>query len=277
VSHDFAEAVSDFAVGTPPIVAARSGDSIFVYDGRAWKKLPDLDPPRAELKYRLFFGRDNQPRLMGYEPGTAPRSFYRRFKGGRFQPEPSELGPLGSANGPLYGVLGFADPEVVCKPREVCLVKRLSGWNRVPAHDAPVPIFLGHGDAWAFVDHTLQHLESKGFREFSPPQHFERPSALWSDEHDLPWVLDEGALLRAAKDSGWTRLEVPLAASRALAGTSSREVWVAGESGAAVFDGSRFACIRELSAAFSGITRAGDDFWFWGANGAFRLRRTTSR
>lgn len=254
-------------------MAARHGNSISVYDGRTWKKLPELDAPKNELHYRLFFGRDNQPRLMGYEGGGEPRSFYRRFKGGRFQTEPSELGPLGSASGALYGVLGFADPEVVCKPREVCLVKRLSGWNRVPAHEAPVPIFLGRGDAWAFVDHSLEHLEPKGFRPFSPPQRFEHPSALWADEHGLPWVLDEGALLRVTKEAGWTRIEVPLTSPVALAGSSSGDVWVAGESGAALFDGSGFACVRELSSAFSGITRAGEDLWFWGASGAFRLRK----
>lgn len=265
-------AVSDFAVGKPPTVAARHGERISVFDGRTWKELPPTDAP-SSVTYALFFGRDNQPRLMGYEAGAEPRAFYRRFKGGRFQPEPSELGPLGSARGALYGVLGFADPEVVCKPRELCLIKRISGWGRVPAHEVPVPVFLGRADAWAFMDHTLQHLDSAGFRDFSPSRRFEKPSALWADERGLPWVLDDGALWRVSADAGWTRSAVPLASARALTGTKSSDVWVAGEGGAAWTNGTNFRCLRELAVPLSGVTQAGEDIWLWGTAGAFRVRR----
>ncbi|HET9931104.1 MAG TPA: hypothetical protein VFQ35_10470, partial [Polyangiaceae bacterium] len=115
---------------------------------------------------------------------------------------------------------------------------------------------------------------AKGFRAFSPAPPLEHPTALWADERALPWVLDGSTLLRMTKDSGWARSEVPFASPLALAGSSSSEVWLAGEGGAALFDGTRFVCIRDLPGPFSGITRAGDDWWFWGAEGAFRLRRT---
>src|SRR4051812_37945704 len=113
------------AVGTPPRAAVWSGQSVTMFDGPQARELPAPTlPPRSTVE--LFFGRDNEPRLMGFAPSGAGGDVpvYLRFRQGAFRSEPSELGPLGAPHGALYGVLGFADPEVVCRPRELCLVKR---------------------------------------------------------------------------------------------------------------------------------------------------------
>jgi len=267
------QSVSDFAVGTPPTVAALAGLEVSLFDGKRWRALPKIEEGPDKLRFRLFFGRDNAPRLMGYVEGSEPRAFYRRFKGGRFQPEPSELGPLGAERGALYGVLGFTDPEVVCKPRELCLIKRISGWARVPAHERPVPIFLGNGGAFAFGEHTLERLEKTGFVEFTPAQRFERPRSLWVDAQGAPWVLDAGqrAVFHLAQGA-WQRLEVPVDQPAELWGQSPTSVWIVGASGAAHFDGTRLRCVRELSGALSSVMPAGDTLWFAGESGVFRGR-----
>ncbi|MFZ5892369.1 MAG: hypothetical protein ACOY0T_15020 [Myxococcota bacterium] len=264
--------IDDIAVGTPPTIAVRVDREVRVFDGKSWKTLPALEAMPANLRYRLFFGRDNQPRLMGYTDEAEPRAYYRRFKGGRFQPEPSELGPLGSERGALYGVLGFSDPEVVCRPREICLIKRLSGWARVPAHAAPVPVFLGKGGAWALVDHTLQRLEPKAFTPFTPTQHFERPVSVWTDEGGKPWVLDAGAraVLHVAQGK-WERLDLPLEQPLDLWGKTSTDVWLVGGSGAAHFDGKVVRCPKELNTPLAQLMPAGDVLWLAGPSGLFRV------
>jgi hypothetical protein len=265
--------VSDFAVGTPPTVAALSGLQVSLFDGQRWKALPKIVPSSDKLRFRLFFGRDNAPRLMGYDDGPEPRAFYRRFKGGRFQPEPAELGPLGAERGALYGVLGFTDPEVVCKPRELCLIKRISGWKRVPAHQTPVPIFLGNGGAWAFSEHGLQQLSDTGFVEFTPSQRFENPRALWVDAEDAPWVLDaaQSAVFHLAQGS-WQRVDIPLEQPADLWGKAPNSVWIVGANGAAHFDGKSVRCVRELTGPLGSVMPAGDTLWFAGASGVFRAR-----
>ncbi|MGC4091085.1 MAG: hypothetical protein QM756_25065 [Polyangiaceae bacterium] len=264
--------MTDFAVGTPPTVAALVDGVVRVFDGRRWKALPKPEGLPAELEYRLFFGRDNQPRLMGYSDASAPRAFYRRYKNGSFQPEPSELGPLGAAAGALYGVLGYTDPEVVCKPHELCLIKTLSGWKRVKAHDAAVPVFLGGGGAWALFDRSLQQLSETGFAPFSPSRVFERPVSVWVDPDKAPWVLDAGAagLFRVVQGE-WQKIQLALTEPAAVWGKGSSDIWVVSRSGAAHFDGVSFRCVRELNGDLRFVMPAGDTVWFAGAAGAYRV------
>src|SRR5262245_43136936 len=111
--------VSSAAVGKPPKVAFLSASSVLVFDAKGTTTVAAPETTSDGGSVDRFFGRDDQPRLMGYrraDGGGRAEPFYRRFKGGRFQPEPSELGPLAAPEGALYGVLGHADPEVVCRP-----------------------------------------------------------------------------------------------------------------------------------------------------------------
>ncbi|HEX5100331.1 MAG TPA: hypothetical protein VFV94_12565, partial [Polyangiaceae bacterium] len=159
------------AVGTPPRMAVWSGQSVTLFDGATARELPPPRlPPGAVVE--LFFGRDDQPRLMGFAPAEAGKEIpvYLRFRHGSFRPEPSELGPLGAPRGALYGVLGFADPEVVCRPRELCLVKRTTGWKRVPAHERAVPIVLRNGAVFALHPDHVERLRDDGWAALEPPR-----------------------------------------------------------------------------------------------------------
>ncbi len=266
-------AVSSFAVGTPPSVAALAGVEVLRFDGRAWQKLPALQaPPSAH--FELFFGRDNQQRLMGFSgEAGAFQPFYRRFKAGRFQPEPSELGPLGASGGVLYGVLGFTDPEVVCRPSEFCLVKRMSGWKRVPAHPEPRSIVLGADTAFALGAHEVERLGKVGFQALEPAHHFAHPVSVWADPNGEPWVLDAGepAIFRLS-GANWTRMPAPVGEPRALAGTRSDDVWLVGTSGAAHYDGCAWTPVPDLTGPLAFVNFAGENLWLSGAAGAFRAR-----
>src|SRR6187551_2379668 len=57
--------VVSFALGRPPKVAALARGEVLVFDGEKATRLaaPDARPP--DVSVELFFGRDDQPRLMG--------------------------------------------------------------------------------------------------------------------------------------------------------------------------------------------------------------------
>jgi hypothetical protein len=253
-----------------------------VFDGARWKELPDLESTREPRHLQLFFGRDDQPRVIGYlgpsEENATLEPFYRRFKAGRWQREPAELGALASGGGALYGVLGTLDPEVVCRPKALCLVKRISGWTRIPAHDAPVRIVLAGGTAWALSAGHVQRLEPTGFTDWGPPRAWREPRAIWLDSGGSPWVLEpsERALYRLEANT-WVRLDTPFTESTALWGSASAGVWLVGSGGAAHFDGKAWRCVPGVRGPLSAIIQWGDELWLAGATGAFRGRPRSPR
>lgn len=250
---------------------------VAVFDGAHWKELPELEASRAPRHVELFFGRDNSFRVMGYlgpsgaDPAAEP--FYRRFKAGRWQREPSELGALASGAGALYGVLGVLDPEVVCRPRAICLIKRISGWARVPAHDAPVRIQLAGNTAWALWPGHVQRLEASGFADWGPARAWRDPRAVWVEPAGQVWVLEpsERALFRF-EGGAWTRHDTPFAEPTALWGNASGGLWLVGDGGAAYFDGKAWHCVPGVKGPLSAIAQLGEDLWLAGAAGVFRGR-----
>ncbi|MEN9578630.1 MAG: hypothetical protein RJA70_1639, partial [Pseudomonadota bacterium] len=135
--------VRSLALAREPLIAVLSG-SPWMHDKTGWheRPLPRLLQKDDEQDERLqvFFGRDFQPRIMGarWPAGRAAEvhaheAVYLRWKQGRWQTEPSELGQLSRSRGGLYGILGILDPEIVCRPTVSCIVKRTSGWQQVAA------------------------------------------------------------------------------------------------------------------------------------------------
>ena len=91
---------------------AALADMPYIHDGQSWspRPLPDAlrHAPGEDEFVEIFFGRDNQPRLMGRRiglDGARSAVYLRHFPSG-WRKEPAELGPLANADS-LYGPLGF--------------------------------------------------------------------------------------------------------------------------------------------------------------------------
>jgi hypothetical protein len=260
------------AVGTPPRVASFSGDAVTLFERESARELPAPRlPPGARVE--VFFGRDDQPRLMGFAPGEPGKEapVYLRFRQGAFRPEPSELGPLAAPRGALYGVLGFDDPELVCRPRELCLVKRTTGWGRVAAHDAPARIVVRAGSAFALHAGHIERLGETGWVALEPARQFARPSDVWLAPSGDLWVTDAsaGGLFRL-RGAHWEAVASPISEPRAIFGRSDTAVYVAGANGAAEFDGTRFHCVRGVPGPLHLALLVGNEIWLAGASGVYR-------
>jgi hypothetical protein len=263
------------AVGTPPRAAVWSGRSVTVFEGETVRELPAPSlPPGAAVE--LFFGRDNQPRLMGFALGEPGKEVpvYLRFRQGTFRPEPSELGPLGAPRGALYGVLGFADPEVVCRPRELCLIKRTTGWKRIAAHDAPARVVLHGQDVFALHARRVEQLGERGWSAVEPERAFEEPLDAWRTPNGETWVIDRSAAgLSRLKDGRWESVPSPVQAPRAGLVRADGAVIVVGSNGASEFDGTRFRCIDGVVGPLHLAFAVGSEVWLAGERGVYRSVR----
>jgi hypothetical protein len=262
--------VTSIGVGESGRAAVYAPGQAMLFDGNAARALALPELP-ADSSVRIFFGRDNQPRLMGFRASAngGVRSVYFRYRHGRFQPEPSELGPLGSPEGALYGVLGFEDPEVVCRPGVTCLVKRITGWGRAPAHAEAVPIVLSNGEVFALHDDRVERLKKDAWIPLEPARRFQMPVDAWQEPNGALFIAEGDALVRLA-GGVWTTIWAPLGAVSALLGRSANDLFVAGAIGAAHYDGTTFRCIRDVPGPLTAIARVGTDVWIAGDTGVYR-------
>jgi hypothetical protein len=264
--------VHSAAVGTPPRAATWSGHTVTLFEAGQARELPAPRLP-ADASVDVFFGRDNQPRLMGFAPAEGGKQLpvYLRFRHGVFAPEPSELGPLAATRGALYGVLGFADPEVVCRPRELCLVKRTTGWGRAPAHTQPVRLVLRSGSVFALQADHLERLGNAGWSALDPAQRFEQPLDAWLAPNGELWVVDRSATgLFRLKEGRWEALASPISEPRAVFGRPGGAVFVVGRNGAAELDGADFRCVRGVPGPLELAFAVGEEVWLAGESGVYR-------
>jgi hypothetical protein len=278
-----ATAISSLATGKPPKIAALGAGEAFVFDGASFARIAVPETRGRELSVEIFFGRDDQPRLMGYRrsPGvdaSKAAPYYRRYKGGRFQPEPGELGPLAAPEGALYGVLGHADPEVVCRPGQFCLVKRVTGWGRAPAHAESVRIVLAGPTAWALHRDRIERLDRDRWVALTPERAWDEPVSLFVDPSGVVWVVEakKNGVTRLARDR-WETTPIPLDGPRAIWGTAPSDVWVVGEGGAAHFDGRAWALVPVVSGPLALILHSPPNLWLAGGAGLFRGSPTTAK
>jgi hypothetical protein len=260
------------AVGKPPKVAFLARGEALVFSGKGLERLPAPETRAPELSVEIYFGRDDQPRLMGHRPsGARAEPYYRRYKAGRFQPEPSELGPLAAPGGALYGVLGWDDPEVVCRPRQFCLVKRITGWGRAPAHDEPVRILLSGGTAWALHRDRIERLERDAWVNVVPERAFHEPLSLFADAPGSLFVVvaSREEIVRLA-NGRWQTIKSPLRGPRAVWGSSATDVWLVGAGGAAHFDGKTWRTVPDIVGPLEQLVPAAPDLWLAGEGGIYR-------
>lgn len=269
--------VVSIALGRPPKVAVLA-DAPYVSDGHGFRKreLPETHraKPGQIESVDIFFGRDNQPRLMGTRsaPDAPPQAIYFRHFSSGWRLDPKELGPLSRSKTGLYGILGFEDPEILCSPGAFCLVKRITGWSRIPADAARVPMFLTPFGVYKAHQRELLKLEGKTWKKLGPLS-FE-PQSLCHETEARLWIcaLEEARLY--LRDLGLSEdfqpVDLPLAVPRALYCAGEAAVWAVGDGGAAYYDGKVW---QKVEGDFSGLRvvtgRGTDEIWLGGESGLF--------
>jgi hypothetical protein len=265
--------VHSLALGEAPRVAALGGDA-WLDTGKGFAVMPK--PPRATADVAIFFGRDNAPRLMGFERGDGgDLSVYLRWQKGGWQRGASEIGRLAGAKGALYGVLGDADPEVVCKVGEVCIIKRRTGWTTIDAPPGRPHVVLSGSVPIAFDGSQVLRLEKDGFRSLGEGLPFAHADALVALGDAELWVAErrDGALhhLSAGK---WSRDASPISGPRALWASGAADVWLVGDGGVAHHDGQRWSRVEGVKGALEVVTgRSESEVWLAGASGVWRGSR----
>jgi hypothetical protein len=265
-----AQPVTSIGVGQANRAAVYAPGRAALFDGKTFRAL-ELPALPADASVRIFFGRDNQPRLMGFGTSTngGVKSVYWRYRYGRFQPEPSELGPLGSPEGALYGVLGFADPEVVCRPGVTCLVKRITGWGRAPAHEKPVPIVLSSGQVFALHADRVDQLKNDKWTPLTPARSFQNPVDVWQEPNGAVFIAEGGAVVRLSAGA-WSEFVAPVGPLRAILGVTANDLFLVGATGGAHYDGTSFRCFRDVPGPLNAIARVGSELWIGGDTGLYR-------
>jgi hypothetical protein len=265
---------SQIELGDPPTAIAL-GAAPLLFDGKAWKAipLPEALAPNAGQRDEAFvyFGRDNRPRMMGARlSDSGGEMIYLRYKNGGWRKEPGEIGHLGGHPvGPLYGELGHADPEVVCKPTVMCIIKRRSGWTMfTPGADRPKRVVLSDGKGWAVHDRRVERLDDDGWKPVGDPAPFTNAWGVHAAGTTL-WVSDPPANALYRHDGkSWQRVASPIAGPRGMWGSGPDDVWLAGQGGAAHYDGKRWSRVEGVKGALTAVAGRGtDDVWLAGESG----------
>jgi hypothetical protein len=273
------ERVSDapcrsLALDKPPYWAALGDDVVTIHDkkGRHEEQLPEsLKGPG--LAVGVFFGRDYRVRIAGTArtPKGDEVRYFRSLPGG-LRPAPDELGPLGKPGAPgLVALLGTADPEIVCRPGERCLIKTVNGWAKASAPSGLERVGLAIGGGWAIAGKTFFKLE-KDWKALPDGTWKKADDGFVRDDHACVVEHDESRLhhFDAAR---WHASASPVSGPRSLWG-NAETLWVAGDGGAAAFSDGHF---RALAGAPRNIARvlgrAANDVWLCSAEGVFHTRQ----
>jgi len=243
--------------------------------GKGFKKL--TQPPRPTGDVEIYFGRDNMPRLMGFVRTPAGEtSVYNRWRKDAWDSGADEIGRLAGVPGPFYGVLGPADPEVVCKRGDQCIIKRRSGWTTLPALPNLPRVVLCDGQAWAFESSQLWFLEKAGWRQMSGAPAFTRIGSVWGASPADVWIVDAGRnVLHHLSGSTWTEQRLAVDGPRAVWAPSPSEIWLVGEGGAARHDGKEWTLAADAPKGAAVVTgRSTNEVWLAGSSGVWRGNRT---
>jgi hypothetical protein len=275
--REVTDPVSAIALEIPPHAAALGASGVFLHDARGWRTepLPGNARPGPTLDISLFYGRDNRVRLIGARAGkSGPEGVYLRWLPAGFKREKAEIGRLSDPRGALVAVLGTAEPEIVCRPGDVCLVKRRSGWGSVKAPDDIRRVVLGGGVGWAVAGQTLLRLGDDDWHAAGPPGSWKTADALFATR-EKAWIVETSAgLLHTFDGSAWQVTTAPLAHPHALWGATPDALWLVADEGLAFFDGSMWHPVPGAPAPLTTVDgRSADDVWVGGEGGLFRIER----
>jgi hypothetical protein len=261
------------ALDREPYVAALGEDAVTVLDKRGQhdEKLPDA-LRGSGLALGVFFGRDYRVRVAGtaVTPSGNEVRYYRSLPGG-LKSALDELGPLGARGGPgLAALLGTADPEIVCRFGQSCLIKRISGWSKASAPNGLERVGLSLGTGWALAGTSLFTLDKDWSPLAAPGPWRKADDAFVRGEHAC--VVERGvSRLHHFDGRAWHSSPSPIPGPRSLWG-SADSFWVAGDGGAATLQGEAFEKVEGVGSIAQVIGRSGRDVWLCGANGVFRSR-----
>jgi hypothetical protein len=220
---------------------------------------------------------------MGARIGPdGPRQLYLRFRFGAWRAEEREQAAFaGKPHAALYGVLGWDDPEVLCKVGKFCLIKQRSGWSQVPLPIEPpktaLRIDLGTNGAYALLERHLLRLGDEAWQAVGGEGPWQGlPGGAWIDEQG-GWVTapDEDAIYRSRGD-GWQRHASPVDEPRGLWSPDGRQLWVAGRNGAGYFDGRSWYRVGDIDGPLSEVIGLGEQIWFAGPGGVWSARHSVS-
>lgn len=269
--------------GRLAVIADEAGRAVpWRFEGGAWKR---LELPEAErvatsgLVAGMYFGRDDRPRLMGYAAGPSGlRMIYLRYKDVGWRGEPSEIGRLAKAPAAeLFGVLGWDDPEVVCKKGDVCLIKSRQGWKEVPPTLPPTAVVRAFGGrGYALTADGLFRADEGGFTRLGP-------AAPWRTEATGFWIGADGsavvtepaadALHVLAAGGAWTKVASPIDAPSDVAGPDGNR-FVVGAGGIAHEEQGSFRRVGEASWRISFVIEVEGGAVAAGPSGVVRIAKT---
>ncbi len=270
--------ITSFALGNGPRIAALGAEP-WIFDGTKWREVPvpghlrNWDASHAQV--RIFYGRDNQPRLMGWTEASGSSELggvYLRHKATGWQREPAELGRLGNSRGALYGILGEADPEVVCRPEEICLIKRVSGWAQTAADAEPAWIQMAGNQVFKVTDSQVSLLVRDAWETVNDELPPGKVANVWGDGEQTLYLV-AGGVLSKREGSKWASIATPLEASHSLAAQNESEIWVGGAIGLCRFGpnkGVSWQCAQEKLGTVVQVEVTAEAVFAAGDQGLFR-------
>jgi hypothetical protein len=261
------------ALDREPYVAALGDDSVTVVDKRGTHEEPLPDALRgAGMSVGVFFGRDYRVRVAGtaHTPQGDEVRYYRSLPGG-LKSALDELGPLGRRGGPgLVALLGTADPEIVCRQGESCLIKRISGWSKASAPAGLTRVGLSLGSGWAIAGKTFFNL-GKDWEPIAAPGPWQTADDAFVRGADACVVEHDTSRLHHFDGQAWHSSPSPVAGPRSVWG-STQSLWIGGDGGAAVFSNGAFQKLAPAVHVAQVLGRDAGDVWLCTSEGVYRAR-----
>ena len=115
---------------------------------------------------------------------------------------------MGAAPGGLWGVLGSADPELVCRVNASCIIKRNSGWTTAPAGAVPRIVTLQGGVLWGLEASGISGIDAHGWTLSIPAPAWSEPQAFWATRGEA-WVSTEQELFHY-REGKWLTVSSPV-------------------------------------------------------------------
>ncbi len=242
--------------------------------GAQWSELtvPERLHPTDTQRERLevFFGRDDRPRLMGTrrEADVATPRYYR-FRDG-WRDRTGEIARLDGGTGALFGILGHADPEVVCKLGEMCIIKRLTGWTNVSVPGVEHHVAIAGGSAFAVAPGSALRIDpgDADWRAFGEAVPWQMPAGLCPFADGTLWVV-EADRLHHWDGTAWQSQDSPRPGARALWGRSPDDVWLVAKGGLGHYDGQVWSRVTAPGGEFSAVIGTDAAVWVGGASGVW--------